>query len=111
MSAPNRKGMGLGDALLVWLAIGFIVVFGGGTYAAAHLGSWMAGIDAPPAHPIDLIAGLIKGRVPWPVQSTVAAALMAGAGPGPGHRRARGLAEGRVQACPRRQGRPVPGPR
>jgi hypothetical protein len=37
----------------------------------------MAGIDAPPAHPIDLIAGLVKGRVPWPVQSTVAAALMA----------------------------------
>ena len=33
MSAPNRKGMGLGDALLVWLAIGAIVVFGGGTYA------------------------------------------------------------------------------
>ncbi|MDQ0636361.1 type IV secretory pathway TraG/TraD family ATPase VirD4 [Arthrobacter pascens] len=78
MSAPNRKGMGLGDALLVWLGIGFIVVFGGGTYAAAHLGSWMAGIDAPPAHPIDLIAGLVKGRVPWPVQSTVAACVMAG---------------------------------
>ncbi|MDD1475372.1 hypothetical protein NHF49_000125 [Arthrobacter sp. H16F315] len=78
MSAPNRKGMGLGDALLVWLAIGFIVVFGGGTYAAAHVGSWMAGIEAPPAHPIDLIAGLIKGRVPWPAQSTVAASLMAG---------------------------------
>ncbi|GAC1497340.1 MAG: hypothetical protein NVS2B15_20060 [Pseudarthrobacter sp.] len=78
MSAPNRKGMGLGDALLVWLAIGFIVVFGGGTYAAAHLGSWMAGIGAPPAHPIDLIAGLVKGRVPWPTQSTVAACLMAG---------------------------------
>ncbi|UUL77988.1 hypothetical protein NG819_21800 (plasmid) [Pseudarthrobacter sp. Fe7] len=48
MSAPNRKGIGLGDAILVWLAIGFIVVFGGGTYAAVHLGSWMAGIDAPP---------------------------------------------------------------
>jgi hypothetical protein len=69
VSAPNRKGMGLGDALLVWLAIGFIVVFGGGTYAAAHLGSWMAGIETPPAHPIDLIAGLVKGRVPWPTQS------------------------------------------
>lgn len=78
MSAPNRKGMGLGDALLVWFAIGVIVVFGGGTYAAVHLGSWMAGIKAPPKHPIDLIAGLIKGRVPWPVPSTVAAALMAG---------------------------------
>ena len=78
MSAPNRKGMGFGDALLVWFAIGFIVVFGGGTYAAAHLGSWMAGIDSPPKHPIDLIAGLVKGRVPWPVESTVAAALMAG---------------------------------
>lgn len=78
MSAPNRKGMGLGDALGIWLAIGFIVIFGGGTYAAAHLGSGMAGIDAPPKHPIDLIAGLAKGRVPWPVQSTVAAAVMAG---------------------------------
>jgi hypothetical protein len=50
--------MGLGDALLVWLAIGFSVVYGGGTYAAAQLGSWMAGIDAPPAHLVDLIAGL-----------------------------------------------------
>jgi hypothetical protein len=67
--------MGLGDALLVWMAIGFIVVVGGGTYAAAHLGSWMAGIDSPPKHPIDLIAGLVKDRVPWPVQSTVAAVL------------------------------------
>ncbi|HEY1154767.1 MAG TPA: conjugal transfer protein, partial [Arthrobacter sp.] len=78
MSAPNRKGMGLGDAILVWLAIGFIVVFGGGTYAAVHLGSWMAGIDAPPAHPVDLIAGLIKGKVPWPAQSTVVVCVMAG---------------------------------
>ena len=78
MSAPNRKGMGLGDALGIWLAIGFITVFGGGTYAAAHVGSWAAGIAPPPAHPIDLIAGLAKGRVPWPVQSTIAAVLMAG---------------------------------
>lgn len=78
MSAPNRKGIGLGDALLVWFAIGFIVIFGGGTYAAAHLGSWMAASTHPPQHPIDLIAGLVKGRVPWPAQSTVAAALMAG---------------------------------
>lgn len=78
MSAPNRKGMGMGEALLVWLAIGFIVVFGGGTYAALHLGSWMAGIAAPPAHPIDLIAGLAKGRVPWPTEATVVACLMAG---------------------------------
>ncbi|MEW1920722.1 type IV secretory system conjugative DNA transfer family protein [Pseudarthrobacter oxydans] len=78
MSAPNRKGMGLEDALLVWLAIGAIVIFGGGTYAAVHLGSWMAGIAAPPAHPIDLIAGLIKGRVPWPTQSTIVVCVMAG---------------------------------
>jgi hypothetical protein len=41
--------MGLGDALWVWLAIGFSVVYGGGTYAPAHVGFWMAGIDAPPA--------------------------------------------------------------
>ncbi|BAS18368.1 hypothetical protein AHiyo8_pI66720 (plasmid) [Arthrobacter sp. Hiyo8] len=52
MSAPNRKGMGLGDVLLVWVAIGFIVVFGGGIYAAVHLGSWMAGIAAPRRSPL-----------------------------------------------------------
>lgn len=37
----------------------------------------MAGIAAPPAHPIDLVAGLAKGRVPTPVQSTVVAAVIA----------------------------------
>ncbi|MET3952719.1 TraM recognition domain-containing protein [Arthrobacter sp. UYEF36] len=77
MSAPNRKGTGMGDALGIWLAIGAAVVIGGGSWVSAHLGSWMAGIKAPPAQPIDLIAGLIKGRVPWPVQSTIAAALIA----------------------------------
>ncbi|MFF1831103.1 type IV secretory system conjugative DNA transfer family protein [Paenarthrobacter sp. NPDC058040] len=78
MSAPNRKGIGLGDTLLVWLAIGFIVILGGGTYAALHLGSAMAGLQAPPAHPVDLIVGLIKGRVPWPTEATVVVCLMAG---------------------------------
>ncbi|BCW86537.1 hypothetical protein NicSoilE8_42100 (plasmid) [Arthrobacter sp. NicSoilE8] len=78
MSAPNRKGIGAGDALLVWLAIGFIVVVGGGTYAALHLGSRWAGIAAPPAHPIDLIAGLIKGRVPWPTEATVVVCIIVG---------------------------------
>lgn len=78
MSAPNRKGIGTGEALLVWLAIGALAFFGGGTYAAAHLGSRLAGLDAPPAHPIDLVVGLAKGEVPWPVQSTVVAAAVAG---------------------------------
>lgn len=77
MSAPNRKGNGLGDALEIWLAIGAAAVIGGGSWVSAQLGSWSAGIAAPPAHPIDLIAGLVKGRVPWPVQSTVIAAVMA----------------------------------
>ncbi|KQR00435.1 conjugal transfer protein [Arthrobacter sp. Leaf141] len=78
MSAPNRKGMDLGDAILVWLAVGAIVVFGGGTYASLHLGSWLAGAEAPPAHPVDLVAGLIKGKVTWPLQATIVAAVMAG---------------------------------
>ena len=105
--------MGLGDALRDLAGHRRqLSSFGGGTYAvSAHLGSWMAGLDSPPAHPIDLIAGLVKGRVPWPVQSTVAAAPHGRRGPGPGHRRARGLVEGCVQAYPGRQGRPVPGPR
>ncbi len=77
MSAPNRKGTGLGDALGIWLAIGAAVVIGVGSWVAAHLGSWLADLAAPPAHPIDLIVGLAKGRVPWPVQSTVVAAVLA----------------------------------
>ncbi|MBO1269495.1 type IV secretory system conjugative DNA transfer family protein [Arthrobacter cavernae] len=75
MSAPNRKGTGLDDGLGIWLAIGAAAVIGGGSWVAAHLGSWMAGLPTPPAHPIDLVAGLVKGRVPWPVQSTVVAAV------------------------------------
>ncbi|MFS0718566.1 hypothetical protein ABC337_06460 [Arthrobacter sp. 1P04PC] len=78
MSAPNLKGMGFGDAVLVWLAIGFIVVFGGGAYAAVHIGSWMAGLPTPLGHPIDLIAGLVKGKVILPAQATVVVAVMAG---------------------------------
>jgi hypothetical protein len=31
MSAPNRKGTGLGDGLGIWLAIGAAVIFGGGS--------------------------------------------------------------------------------
>ncbi|QDG87104.1 type IV secretory system conjugative DNA transfer family protein [Pseudarthrobacter sp. NIBRBAC000502770] len=78
MSAPNRKGTGLGDALGIWLAIGAAVVIGGGSWVSAHLGSWMAGLASPPAHPIDLVAGLAKGRVPWPVQSTIVACVLLG---------------------------------
>lgn len=78
MSAPNRKGVGVGEAVLVWLAIGSLAIFGGGTYTAAHLGSRLAGLAAPPAHPIDLVVGLATGDVPWPVQSTVVAAAAGG---------------------------------
>jgi type IV secretory pathway TraG/TraD family ATPase VirD4 len=78
MSAPNRKGTGLGDGLGIWLAIGAAVVIGGGSWVSAHLGSWMAGLASPPAHPIDLVAGLAKGRVPWPVQSTIVACVLLG---------------------------------
>jgi hypothetical protein len=77
MSAPNRKGTGLGDGLGIWLAIGAAVVIGCGSVVAAHLGSWMAGLASPPAHPI-LVAGLAKGRVPWPVQSTIVACVLLG---------------------------------
>jgi hypothetical protein len=78
MSAPNRKGTGLGDGLGIWLAIGAAVVIGGGAWVSAHLGSWLAGLASPPAHPIDLVAGLAKGRVPWPVQSTIVSCVLLG---------------------------------
>ncbi|MBT1003966.1 TraM recognition domain-containing protein [Paenarthrobacter sp. DKR-5] len=76
MSAPNRKGTGFGDAIGIWLVLGTATVVGGGAWVSAHLGSRLAGLPAPPAHPIDLIAGLVKGRVPWPFQSTMTACTL-----------------------------------
>ncbi|MCZ2404391.1 TraM recognition domain-containing protein [Paenarthrobacter sp. Z7-10] len=78
MSAPNRKGTGTGDGVGIWLAIGAALVLGGGVWVSARLGSWWAGIAAPPSQPIVLIAGLVKGRVPWPVQSTIVGCMLLG---------------------------------
>ena len=78
MSAPTRKNAGTQNGLGIWAAIAAVVLLGGGAWVAAHVGSLLAGIPAPPNHPVDLVAGLIKGKVVWPVQSTwVAAALLA----------------------------------
>ncbi|MET1086832.1 MAG: hypothetical protein ABWY04_06890 [Arthrobacter sp.] len=38
----------------------------------------MAALASPPAHPIDLVAGLAKGRVPWPIQATIVACVLLG---------------------------------
>ena len=77
MSAPNRKGAGdFTEGLLLFSVIGVIVVVLGGGWVSAHLGSSLAGIAAPPSHPVDLIVGLAKNEVPWPEQATYIAAGM-----------------------------------
>ena len=77
MSAPNRKGAGdFAEGILLFSVIGVIVVVLGGGWVSAHLGSSLAGIAAPPSHPVDLIVGLAKNEVPWPEQATYIAAGM-----------------------------------
>lgn len=73
MSAPNRKGSSgdFTEAILLFTALGLILLLVGGAWISAHWGSSIAGITPPPAHPVELMTGLMKGHVPWPVESTV----------------------------------------
>jgi type IV secretory pathway TraG/TraD family ATPase VirD4 len=78
MSAPNRKGAtgSYTEGILLFSTMGLIAVVLGGAWISVHWGSSMAGLSAPPSHPVELIAGLFKGEVPWPTQSTFIAAGM-----------------------------------
>lgn len=78
MSAPNRKGTS-GDyteGILLFSVMGLAAALLGGAWVSAHWGSSLAGIAAPPTHPIELISGLFKQEIPWPVQATFIAAGM-----------------------------------
>ncbi|WP_081743483.1 TraM recognition domain-containing protein [Arthrobacter sp. H20] len=72
MSAPNRKG-GAGDfteGILLFSILGLLAAVLGGAWVSAHWGSSMAGIAAPPVHPVELVAGIFKQEIPWPIEST-----------------------------------------
>ncbi|MFP5315667.1 MAG: type IV secretory system conjugative DNA transfer family protein [Actinomycetes bacterium] len=76
MSAPNRRSTS-GDyteAILLFAALGLILLLVGGAWVSVHWGSSIAGITPPPVHPVELMTGLMKREVPWPVQSSVIAA-------------------------------------
>lgn len=76
MSAPNRKGSSADftEGILLFSVLGLLTAVLGGTWVATHWGSSMAGIAAPPVHPVELIAGLFKQEIPWPIESTYIAA-------------------------------------
>lgn len=76
MSAPNRKATAgsYTEAILLFSALGLLAVVLGGAWVSAHWGSSLAGLTAPPSHPVELVAGLFKGEIPWSVQSTIIAA-------------------------------------
>jgi type IV secretory pathway TraG/TraD family ATPase VirD4 len=77
MSAPNRKRTSSGsytEGILLFSVMGLAAALLGGVWISAHWGSSLAGITSPPTHPIELVAGLLKQEIPWPVQATVIAA-------------------------------------
>lgn len=74
MSATGKRqnpGSTAGETVALVTVLAVVILGGGAVYAAAHLGASMAGTPAPPAHPAELIFGLIRGEVTWPTQSTV----------------------------------------
>lgn len=81
MSAPNRRGTpgSYTEAVLVFSALGLLGVLTGGVWVSAHWGAALAGLPAPPDHPVALIAGLAAAEVAWPVQSTIIAAALGAA--------------------------------
>nr|WP_240974884.1 TraM recognition domain-containing protein [Arthrobacter sp. SF27] len=56
--------------------MGLLAAVLGGTWAAAHWGSSLAGLPEPPNHPAVLVSGLVKGEIPWPLESTLVATGM-----------------------------------
>ena len=72
MSAPNRKGTtgSYTEGMLLFSVLGLLAIVLGGAWVSAHWGASLAGISTPPNHPVELIAGLVKGEILWPVQST-----------------------------------------
>jgi type IV secretory pathway TraG/TraD family ATPase VirD4 len=81
MSAPNRKGSAgdFTEGILLFSTLGLLAAVVGGTWVAAHWGSSLAGIAAPPLHPVELLAGLFKQEIPWPTQSTFIACALGAA--------------------------------
>ena len=79
MSAPNRKGTtgSYTEGMLLFSVLGLLAIVLGGAWVSAHWGASLAGISTPPNHPVELIAGLFKDEILWPVQSTIVAAGMA----------------------------------
>lgn len=77
MSAPNRKGVqDYAQAMAVFTVAALVAAGLGGLWVSLHWGSFLADLPTPPANIRDLIEGLVKGDVAWPMQSTVIAVVL-----------------------------------
>ncbi|MHA7146442.1 type IV secretory system conjugative DNA transfer family protein [Arthrobacter sp. TmT3-37] len=77
MSAPNRKGnQDNAQTIAIFVIIGLVLTGLTGMWVAIHAGSRLAGLPKPPSNLRDLIQGLIRAEIPWPVQATIVAVMM-----------------------------------
>lgn len=65
------------QTMLMYLALGVLVIAGGGLWVSVQLGYRMAGITPVPSGFWDTGLGVLKGTHPWPTESTVVAVAWA----------------------------------
>ena len=82
MNRPNnRRAQPSGirtDTILLFIAIGLVVVILAVVYVGIHVGYHFAGLGSAPADPWDVLTGVLKGTLPWPEASTWAVVGLAG---------------------------------
>lgn len=66
-AASTVMRVGATEAILLFSALGLLAVVVGGSWVCLHWGSALAGLPVPPSHPVELVVGLAKGEVPWPM--------------------------------------------
>ena len=78
MSAPNRRGtQDYAQGIAIFSVVALVAACLGGLWVSLHWGSALANLSTPPTNIRDLVEGLVRGEVTWPMQSTVIAVALA----------------------------------
>ena len=80
MSTTNNRrpqpGRMSTETLALFVCAVLVVVIVATVYLAVHVGHQLAGLPPAPKDPWETLAGVIRGKVQWPMASTVAVVMI-----------------------------------